>query len=80
MEFRLKIDEKIQAALIEKITRRANGGSVNKALQIMIIEWNALEDAANPPKTSQIQAKTRPNGQCLDTEIDAALVSIDEEF
>lgn len=80
MQFKPNFDDKISAALIAKIKRRANGGSLHKALQIMVIEWSALEDAGNRPKNVPIATGNQPETQDLDAQIEAALASIDGEF
>lgn len=76
MKFRLNFDDQISAALIAKIARRADGGSLNKSLQIMIIEWSALEDARKAPGNDLITAENPPSDQV----IEAALASIDNEW
>ncbi len=80
MQFKLNFDDKISAALIGKIAQRASGGSLNKALQIMVIEWNAQEEARNRSENDPIAVETRPDTQYLDGQIEAALASIDAEF
>ena len=57
MRFRLNFDDNVSAALIEKIKRRAAGGSLNKALQIMVIEWSAQEDVRKWSESGQKAAK-----------------------
>ena len=76
MLFKLNFDPEISAALIAKIERRANGGSLHKALQIMVIEWSALEDARNRPENGLVMTQIRPDDQDLDAEIDAAFDKI----
>lgn len=80
MQFKLNFDDQISAMLIKKITHRASGGSLNKALQIMVIEWSALEDARNRPENGPIMTETRPDTQDLDGQIEAAFAKIDAEF
>jgi hypothetical protein len=57
VQFRVSFDDQVFAAFIEKIATRANGGSLNKALQAMVIEWNALEDDRKLSNSCQIPAK-----------------------
>lgn len=80
MQFKLNFDDKISAELIAKIKRRANGGSLHKALQIMIIEWNALERVVNQPKNDPIGVEIQPDEQDLNDQIEAAFASIGDEF
>lgn len=80
MQFRLNFDDKISAELIAKIHRRANSGSLHKALQIMVIEWNALEDARNQLDIDPIMDGNGSDSQDLDGKIEAAFASIDDAF
>ncbi len=80
MQFKLNFDDDISAALIKKIATRAIGGSLNKALQIMVIEWSALEDARNGPKNDLIMTEIGPDDQDLDDQIEAAFASIGDEL
>lgn len=79
MKFILNFDDKISAGLIAKTFIRAGGGSLNKALQTMIIEWSALEDARNRPEIAQITTKVQDNDQDFDSQIDAAFNAIGSE-
>lgn len=76
----LNFDDKICAWLIEKIVARAGGGSLNKALQIMVIEWSTLEDARNRPETDQKPTRIQEDDQSSDDKLSAALTSIDNEW
>jgi hypothetical protein len=72
MKYILNFDDEINAGLIAKTVIRAGGGSLNKALQTMIIEWNALEDAGNRLETDRKPTKVQEDSQSEDQLIDAA--------
>lgn len=80
MEFRLNFDVLIFEALTKKIAKRANGGSLNKALKTMIIEWSAIEDAGNTSKIWQESTINRQKQPDPETDLSAALDDIEAAF
>jgi hypothetical protein len=73
MQFRLTFDDKIFEAFIKKVRGRANGGSLNKALKTMIIEWSAIEDARNTPETGQDAGIIQKNQSNEEDDLSVAL-------
>jgi hypothetical protein len=80
MIYRLNFDDDICRDLIEKISRRANGGNPNKALQTMVLEWNAIENDRNMIETCQIPIKNVSKQPDSDEQLETALASIDADF
>ncbi len=72
MKYRLNFDDQIFASLIGKVGARANGGSLNKALQTMVIEWNALEDDKKPSSSRQVPVKFPSNQANSEDRLDDA--------
>lgn len=83
MQFRLSFDDRICSALIEKIKARSNGGSLNKTLQTMVIEWYARDNDGNLSKTCQkpVKSVSKQGDQGdLENQLSAAFEAINDEF
>jgi hypothetical protein len=79
MLYRLTFDDEIFATLNAKIASRAKGGSLNKALQALVIEWSAIEDDKKLTNPCQVPVKTLTI-QDNEDQLDDALAELDDAW
>jgi hypothetical protein len=80
VQFRVSFDDQVFAAFIEKIAARANGGSLNKAFQAMVIEWNALEDDRKLSNSCQIPVNSQSIREADENQLNDEQAELDDAW
>lgn len=84
MKLRLTLDPQVDAEVIAALKNRANGGSISRALYVILLEWCFIKSANTapaPPAFSghvEIEQERKPNG--VSNNLAEALDSINDEW